>query len=128
RCIRHRRLAASRFADESIRLAAVDGESHPANRLAVAPPDAVAEPQVGHLQRGRLGRVHAHRSSTCERPSANRLTAITMLAIASAGKRTGHQRLLIRNVYCSAMVRPQSGLGGGIPNPRNDRVAIANTA
>src|ERR1700730_5167139 len=123
------RLATTGLAHEPVRLAAVDGEGDAPNRLAIAAANPIRELEVCDLERRSAWAAHrGHRSRTVDSPSANMFTAITRLAIANAGKSTGHQRLLIRNVYCSAIVRPQSGAGGGMPKPRNDSVAIAKIA
>ena len=57
-----------------------------------------------------------------------RLTAMTVLAMASAGKSVGHQMPVIMLLYSSLTVRPQSGDGGWRPTPRNDSVATVKIA
>ena len=58
-----------------------------------------------------------------------RLTAMTVLAMASAGKSVVHQMPEIMFVYSSLTIwRPQSGDGGWMPTPRNDSVATVKIA
>ena len=57
-----------------------------------------------------------------------RLTAMTVLAMARAGKSVDHQTPLIMFVYSWLTLSPQSGDGGWRPTPRNDRVATVKIA
>src|SRR5207237_10100420 len=90
---RGRRLAAAGFANQSDGLVLADREGDAADRLAVPAPDAEGEPEVGDLENVIAGRrpVVAHRSRACRIPSDARFTPTTRLAMAKAGKRTGHQ-------------------------------------
>ena len=93
---RGRRLSAARLAHEPVGLAAADRQRDAAENLAVAPAHAVDDVEVAQLEgvrrldRGRGLERLAHRSSTCCRPSATRLTPTIRLAIASPGKSTVH--------------------------------------
>ncbi len=89
---RRRRLAASRLAHEAVALALADVEGEPAQHLAVVTADPVGDVEVDDVESVRRpGR--AHRSTTAWIPSATRFTATARDAIASAGKRVGHQML-----------------------------------
>jgi hypothetical protein len=57
-----------------------------------------------------------------------RFTPTTVVAMARAGKKVGHQTPAIMLLNSSATWRPQSGDGGWMPTPRNDRVATVKIA
>src|SRR3990170_2011442 len=79
-------------------------------------------------RRGRAGGSQGDPSPTDWRASAMRLIATMQLAIARAGNKGGHHFPATMFEYSSLMLRPQSGDGGWIPTPRNDRVATVKMA
>src|SRR3990170_1762010 len=81
-----------------------------------------------YLRRGRQGGWHGAHSPTDWRASAMRLIATMQLAIARAGNKVGHHFPATMFEYSSLILRPQSGDGGWIPTPRNDRVATVKIA
>ena len=123
---RRRRLAAPGLAHEPVRLSALDRERDAAEHRPVDAANAVGEREVRDVER-RNGRLDAHRSYTSRTPSATRFTAMTRLAIASAGNSVIHQYGSISVQYwliCAA----QAGEGGATPKPRNPSVAMAKIA
>ncbi len=102
-----RRLAAAGLADEAVRLARGDLERDATQDRPRDAADHVGERQVLDLQGGgragfgdRGGRYRGgHSDSTDCRPSAIRLTATTVVAMASAGNTVGHQTPLIMFEY-----------------------------
>jgi len=86
-----RRLAAARLADEAVGLARLDLERDAAQDGPQHAADVVGDLEVLDLERGRALLGGAHRSLTSCRASATRLTAITRLAMASAGNTVTHQ-------------------------------------
>ena len=89
---RGRGLAAAGLADEPVGLALCNAKAHAAQDLPPLAADAVLDLDVLELERvvGGHGRG-AHRSKAPAIPSASRLTPTTRMAMASAGKSTGHQ-------------------------------------
>ena len=84
---RCRRLAAARFADESVGLAGLDRQRDSTQHLTVDAAHAVCDSQVAKLQ----GRWGGHSSNASVTPSAMRLMPIARVAIAPAGKIVDHQ-------------------------------------
>jgi len=123
---RHRdgRLAAARFADEPIRLAAPHAKRHVLQHFAIASAHPVRDRQADDGQRIRAialrdveggergGRRSVHRSSTPCTPSAIRFTPTTSDAIAAAANTTVHHAPPAISVYDSERARPQSADGG----------------
>jgi D-arabinose 1-dehydrogenase-like Zn-dependent alcohol dehydrogenase len=91
---------------------------------------AFAEQDKGHVTRAALG-AHRRRltrgSSWSRRPSPSMLTASTVTARKMPGKRMlcGKTRNSARP---SAMMLPQVGVSGGMPTPRNERIASSRMA
>src|SRR6478672_8959273 len=134
--VRGRGLAAAGLPDEAVRLPRGDLERDTAQDRARDAPDQVREREVLDLERGRdrrlrgsrPGQRRGHSLSTDCRASAMRLTAMTVVAIASAGKTVGHHTPAIMFEYSWLTDRPQSGAGGWMPTPRNDNVATVKIA
>src|SRR5262249_40892012 len=90
----NRGLAAAGFTDEPVGLAALHVQRHLADDLQFLAAHAVDDVEILELEG--VGCVPVsdglgHRSTTCWRPSATRLTPITRIAIASPAKSTVHQ-------------------------------------
>ena len=87
------RLAAARFADETVGLARLDLEGHPAQNRAWDATDFIGDMKIVEFECERSGRglCGTQSSITSWRRSAIKLTAITRLAIANAGKTVTHQ-------------------------------------
>ncbi len=112
RAERHR-LARARLADEAERLPALHLERGAVDRAQDAARKVELDPEVGHAQQ-RLAHSGLSRSA---RPSARseRPSAVTTTAIPGTVESS---QCVVRNVCPSAIIVPQSGVGGCTPRPR----------
>ena len=87
------RLAAARFADKTIGLARLNLEGHTTQNRARNTAYVIGDMKIVEFEceRSRGGLCGAQSSITSWRRSAIKLTAITRLAIANAGKTVTHQ-------------------------------------
>ena len=107
-------LAAARLADEPERLAGPDRERHPLDRVDRSAGERELDPQVAHVEERR--RVHSGRSRSAspspisESPSPVMTTATPGMVLSC--------HFTVMNVCPSAIIVPQSGVGGWMPRPR----------
>src|SRR4029453_2140543 len=125
---RHRRhgLAAAGLADDAERLAAVDGDVDAVDGLQ----DAVGGGEMGFQAldlEQRRHQITRRASSASRRPSPMKLIATTAMKIAPPGN-SAQWAAMSRKSLASNNSRPQVGVSGGKPRPRNDSVDSAMMA
>ncbi len=107
------RLAGARLPDEAERLAASDLERRAVDRPEGAAGERELDLQVPHAEQ-RLAHSGLSRSAS---PSASSESPSAVITTAIPGIVDSSQRV-VRNVWPSPIIRPQSGVGGWTPRPR----------
>src|SRR5580765_7532277 len=128
-----RGLAAAGFADDAERLAFLQREADPVDRLddALAAKRDVMRLQIADLkQKSHTGARLAHRLRNCGSSRMRSQSPISCVARTTSmmqrpGKIVSHQSPTISIERPSASIEPQAGSGGGTPTPRNDSDASA---
>src|SRR3989442_4650462 len=119
-------LPISRLAHDPERLAGVEPERdvvHGGDDPRAARGDVVRGEVPELEQRGVAHSWRSCGSSFTRSQSPRRLAARTMSMMQTPGSTVSHQYPAIMPFLPSASMRPQAGLGGGTPTPRNDSAA-----
>src|SRR5262249_19033512 len=121
---RRQALAATRLAHQAQHLAALQGEAHAIDCLHHAAAQEEMSVQVADFENGFAHSWRSRGSRRSRSQSPNRLTDSTSKVMARPGISATHQASAMRP-RPSEIIRPQVGVGGGMPAPRKESDASA---